>query len=133
MTLEAETTLPAVCWESCDVCPAIEDVLGCMDDSANNYNPDATVEPENACLYDLTVSVDASQTSFTGVTIAGTFNGWNNGSKPMSDDDGDGVYSITVSVGAGAQEYKFLGNGDWGLAESFRRHRVLHDGFRENM
>ena len=119
VTLEAETTLPAVCWESCDVCPAIEDVLGCMDDSANNYNPDATVEPENACLYDLTVSVDASQTSFTGVTIAGTFNGWNNGSNPMSDDDGDGVYSITVSVGAGAQEYKFLGNGDWGLAESF--------------
>ena len=119
VTLEAETTLPAVCWESCDVCPDIEDVLGCMDDSANNYNPDATVEPENSCLYDLTVSVDASQTSFTGVTIAGTFNGWNNGSNPMADDDGDGVYSITVSVGAGAQEYKFLGNGDWGLAESF--------------
>ena len=63
------------------------------------------------------MSVDASQTSFTGVTIAGTFNGWNNGSNPMSDDDGDGVYSITVSVGAGAQS-KFLGNGI-GPAESF--------------
>ena len=119
VTLEAETTLPAVCWESCDVCPAIEDVLGCMDETANNYNPDATVEPENACLYDLTLSVDISQTSFTGVTLAGTFNGWNNGSNPMADDDGDGVYNITVSVTAGAQEYKFLGNGDWGLAESF--------------
>ena len=68
VTFEAETTLPAVCWESCDVCPDIEDVLGCMDDSANNYNPDATVEPENSCLYDLTLSVDVSQTSFTGVT-----------------------------------------------------------------
>ena len=80
-----------------------------MDDAANNYNPDATVEPENSCSYDLTASVDISQTSFTGVYIAGTFNGWNNASNPMADDDGDGVYSITVSVGAGAQEYKFLG------------------------
>ena len=26
-------------WESCDVCPDM-DVLGCMDDSANNYNAD---------------------------------------------------------------------------------------------
>ena len=119
LTFDADVTLPAVCWESCDVCPDISDVLGCMDETANNYNPDATVEPENSCLYDLTVSVDISQTSFTGVTIAGTFNGWNNGSNPMSDDDGDGVYNITVSVTAGAQEYKFLGNGDWGLAESF--------------
>ena len=32
----------------------------------------------------------------------------------MDDSDGDGVYTITLSVGAGAQEYKFLGNGDWG-------------------
>ncbi len=119
VTLEAETTLPAVCWESCDVCPEIDDILGCMDESANNYNAEATVEPENSCLYDLTVSVDISQTTFTGVTLAGGFNGWNNGSNPMSDDDGDGVYSITVSVTAGAQEYKFLGNGDWALAESF--------------
>ena len=119
LTFDADVTLPAVCWESCDVCPDISDVLGCMDETANNYNADATVEPENSCLYDLTVSVDISQTSFTGVTIAGTFNGWNNGSNPMSDDDGDGVYSITVSVTAGAQEYKFLGNGDWGLAENF--------------
>ena len=119
LTLEANTTLPAVCWETCDACPSIDDVLGCMDESANNYNADATLEPENSCLYDLTVSVDISQTSFTGVTLAGGFNGWNNGSNPMSDDDGDGVYSITVSVTAGAQEYKFLANGDWGLAESF--------------
>ncbi len=117
--LEANTTMPAVCWESCDVCPEIDDVLGCMDESANNYNAEATVEPENSCLYDLTVSVDISQTSFTGVTLVGGFNGWNNGSNPMSDDDGDGIYSITVSVTAGAQEYKFLGNGDWALAENF--------------
>ena len=117
--LEAETTLPAVCWESCDVCPDISDVLGCMDATANNYNADATLEPENSCTYDLTLSVDASQTAFGSVSVAGGFNGWNNGSNFMDDSDGDGVYTITLSVGAGAQEYKFLGNGDWGVAESF--------------
>ena len=118
VALEAETTLPAVCWESCDVCPAIEDVLGCMDSSANNYNAEATAQPDNACLYDVTLSVDVSQTSFTSVSLAGTFNGWNNGSNFMND-NGDGTYSITVSMTAGAQEYKFLGNGDWGVAEQF--------------
>ncbi|MGB1364116.1 MAG: hypothetical protein ACPG56_05775 [Flavobacteriales bacterium] len=118
LTFDAETVLPAVCWESCDVCPDIEDVLGCMDSSANNYNAEATAQPDNACLYDVTLSVDVSQTSFTAVSLAGTFNGWNNGSNFMND-NGDGTYSITVSMTAGAQEYKFLGNGDWGVAEQF--------------
>ena len=119
LTFEAEEVLPAVCWESCDVCPDIEDVLGCMDEGANNYNPDATVEPDNACTYDLTLSVDASQTTFTSMSVAGAFNGWNQYSNFMDDSDGDGIYSVTLSVGAGAQEYKFLGDADWGVAESF--------------
>jgi hypothetical protein len=119
LTFDADVTLAAVCWESCDVCPDTSDVLGCMDSSANNYNAEATVEPENSCLYDVTLSVDASQTSFTSMTLAGTFNGWNNLSNPMDDSDGDGVYFVTVSMTAGNQEYKFLGNGDWGVAEVF--------------
>jgi len=119
LTFDADVTLAAVCWESCDVCPDTSDVLGCMDSSANNYNAEATVEPENSCLYDVTLSVDASQTSFTSMTLAGTFNGWNNLSNPMDDSDGDGVYTVTVSMTAGNQEYKFLGNGDWGVAEVF--------------
>ena len=119
LTFDAETVLDAVCWESCDVCPDIDDVLGCMDPSANNYNADATVEPENSCLYDVTLSVDASQTDFTSMSLAGTFNGWNNASNFMDDSDGDGTYTITVSMTAGAQEYKFIGNGDWAYAESF--------------
>ena len=90
LTFDAETVLDAVCWESCDVCPDIDDVLGCMDPSANNYNADATVEPENSCLYDVTLSVDASQTDFTSMSLAGTFNGWNNASNFMDDSDGDG-------------------------------------------
>ena len=113
-----EATLPVVCWNSCEACPAIDDVLGCMDSSANNYNPDATAQPENACLYDVTLSVDASQTSFSTMCLAGTFQGWNPGANPMTD-NGDGTFSITVSMGAGAQEYKFIGDCAWGGDEQF--------------
>jgi len=61
-----------------------------------------------------------SNESFDYVTIAGTFNGWNNGANPMNDDDGDGIYTITLQFPPNsAQEYKFLGNGNWGIAEVF--------------
>ena len=52
-----EATLPVVCWNSCDACPAIEDVLGCMDSSANNYNEEATAD-NGSCLYNTTFNVD---------------------------------------------------------------------------
>ena len=55
----------------------------------------------------------------TGVAWAGAINGWNNTSNPMSDDDMDGVYEVTISLPAGDHEYKFIQNADWGLAESF--------------
>ena len=71
-------------------------------------------------VVDVTFSVDVSNESFDYVTIAGTFNGWNNGANPMNDDDGDGIYTITLQFPPNsAQEYKFLGNGDWGIAELF--------------
>ncbi|MGB2229150.1 MAG: lamin tail domain-containing protein, partial [Flavobacteriales bacterium] len=71
-------------------------------------------------VVDVTFSVDVSNESFDYVTIAGTFNGWNNGANPMNDDDGDGIYTITLQFPPNsAQEYKFLGNGNWGIAELF--------------
>ena len=89
-----------------------------MDAAANNYNPDATVEPENTCQYDVTLTVDASQTTFATMCLAGTFQGWNPGANPMTD-NGDGTYTITVSMAAGAQEYKFIGDCAWGGDEQF--------------
>ena len=37
-----DVMLDAVCWNSCDACP--QDVLGCTDDAACNYNADATLD-----------------------------------------------------------------------------------------
>ena len=116
--MTGDAVLDPVGWNSCDLCPDTGDVLGCMDSAANNFNPDATVEPENTCLYDVTFAVDASQTSFATMCLAGTFQGWNPGANPMTD-NGDGTFSITVSMGAGAQEYKFIGDCAWGGDEQF--------------
>ena len=41
-------TVPTVCWESCDACPDI--ILGCTDESANNYDSSAN-EDDGSCTY----------------------------------------------------------------------------------
>ena len=40
--------VPVVCWESCEACPT--DIPGCMDETAENYNPNATMDDES-CIY----------------------------------------------------------------------------------
>ena len=115
ITVTDDLELPVVCWNSCEACP--EGVIGCMDANANNYNADATID--EGCTYDVTVSVDMAQTGFSSVSWAGTANGWNNFANFMDDSDGDGVFHITLSLPAGPNEYKFLANADWGLAEQF--------------
>ena len=49
LTLVDSVVLDTVCWESCEACPAV--VEGCTDSTANNYNPDATVD-NGTCEYD---------------------------------------------------------------------------------
>ena len=78
------------------------DFYGTCDGTCNdNTAPVSTV--------DITLSVDVSETSFTSMSMAGTVNGWNNTANFMDDSDGDGVYTITLSMELGNQEYKFSG------------------------
>jgi hypothetical protein len=52
------------------------------------------------------------------VDVAGTFNGWA-GSDQMTDTDGDGIYTITISgavIGSDI-EYKYRINGNWDTSE----------------
>ena len=92
--------------------------VGCADPTANNFT--SPCDLSLACSYDVVFSVDMNTTEgTTGVAWAGTINGWNNTSNPMSDDDMDGVYEVTISLPAGDHEYKFIQNADWGLAETF--------------
>jgi plastocyanin len=69
---------------------------------------------------DVTFSVDMSgQTvSAAGVHIAGSFNNWDPSATEMLDADGDGVYSVTLSLDQGSSyEYKFVNGDTWGSDE----------------
>jgi hypothetical protein len=86
---DVNTVLPVFCWNSCDACTQPVAITFSVDMNAS-------------CL-------DTSP----GVNLMGTATDWSNGS-PMSDDDGDGIWTITLNLSAGAYEYKFrVGAGGW--------------------
>ena len=78
--------------------------------------------PPPTVFYDVTFNVNMANedVSSDGVFLAGGAHfGWP-GDNPMSDDDGDGIWSITVNLAEGtAGNYTFLnGNcGDWSCKE----------------
>ena len=68
----------------------------------------------------LTLNVDMTYQSVSesGVHVAGSFQGWNPSSTQLSDDDGDNIYSVTISVDANSShEYKFINGNYWGADE----------------
>ena len=56
------------------------------------------------------VDADGNAVAVDSVFLAGQYNGWNGAANRMTDDDGDGVYDITVMMTGGSQEYKFVIN-----------------------
>ena len=83
---DADVTLPVVAYGSCTA--------------------DAPVQAVN---YNVTFSVDMNGVDLGGQTptINGTFNGWCGDCNPLTDDDGDGVWTTTLPLPAGDIEYKF--------------------------
>ncbi|MEE9296554.1 MAG: alpha-amylase family glycosyl hydrolase [Phycisphaerae bacterium] len=49
--------------------------------------------------------------SAQAVTLAGGFNGWNPDSRSLRDPDGDGTWNVTVLLGPGKHQYKFVLDG----------------------
>ncbi len=47
------------------------------------------------------------------VSVAGTFNDWTAGVKPMKDKKNDGNFSAVAILPKGKYEYKFVVNGVW--------------------
>ncbi|MFN5622212.1 MAG: T9SS type A sorting domain-containing protein [Flavobacteriales bacterium] len=86
---DANTVLPVFCWSSCDPCSQPVPVTFHVDMNAS--------------------CADTSP----GVNLMGTVADWATGA-PMSDDDGDGVWTLTLNLAAGNYEYKFrIGDGGW--------------------
>jgi len=84
LTVTADSILSEVCWESCSTC-----------DGA-------------ALQYSVTFQVDMQNLSgFTTPEVNGSFNGWCGGCFPLSDIDGDGIWTGTAMIPEGPQEFKF--------------------------
>ncbi len=47
------------------------------------------------------------------VFIAGSFNNWDPTDKEMTDKNGDGNFTATLTLGPGAHQYKFVIDGTW--------------------
>jgi hypothetical protein len=56
--------------------------------------------------------------AFTTVYVAGNFNGWSGDGNPMTDDDGDGIWTTEISILEGSYEYKFQLD-SWAAQEFF--------------
>jgi len=64
-----------------------------------------------------TYLADTSKTE-TAPFLNGTFNGWCGDCNPMTDEDGDGIYTITIPLDTGLYEWKFTAGG-WNDQEMF--------------
>ncbi|MEC8610506.1 MAG: hypothetical protein VXY06_02005, partial [Bacteroidota bacterium] len=70
---------------------------------------------------DVTFRVDMQyqQVSANGVHIAGSMQGWNPSSTTLSDNDGDGIWEVTLTLSENSSyEYKFINGASWGYDES---------------
>ncbi|MDC1063696.1 T9SS type A sorting domain-containing protein, partial [Flavobacteriales bacterium] len=82
---------------------------GCTDPLASNYDSTAVVD-DGSCLYATTFTVDMNcepAGSFGYVHLESPEFGWCGGCVPMTDADGDGVWSVTVDLDLGNFEYKY--------------------------
>jgi hypothetical protein len=94
LAISADVVLPIVCWGSCIDCAAT---------------------PAN---YTVVFQVDMNgQTGFTTPEVNGTFNSWCGNCTPMSDTDGDNIWSVAVTLPEGNYEYKFS-HDNWAGQES---------------
>lgn len=105
LIIEEDVILPTVCFEKCDPCVLTDSVYVTL-------------------MVDMTNEAAIEGISDLGIHVAGSFQGeagfggdWNPGATTMSDEDGDGIYAVTVYLPEGDYQYKFLNGNDWGLEE----------------
>ncbi len=55
--------------------------------------------------------------SASSVALAGDFNEWSTSATPLSDEDGDGIWTVVIALPAGSHEYKFVVNGGTWVAD----------------
>ena len=97
-----------------------DNIYGCMDTDAINYNPNAN-QDSGLCQYLAYFSVDISDIdvsgtdnngeSFYGVYLQGSFNDWCGLCNQMTDSNNDNIYETAVILSSGEYEYQYTING----------------------
>jgi len=84
------------------------------------YFDDVVTQVGTSAPVDITFSVDMNEYagSFTTVYVSGTMNDWAGDANPLADDDGDGVWTGTITMPTGGYEYKFTLD-NWAEQEDF--------------
>ena len=92
----SDIVLPVVCWGSCSSCAPAQTV-------------------------NVTFQVDMSQqTGFTTPELNGTFNNWCGNCNPMTDNNSDGVWEVTIPLNPGPYEFKFSAD-NWTSQETLNQ------------
>lgn len=94
LAVSGNTTLPEYCWNSCSVCSPATNTI------------------------DFSVDMSQYAPNFTTVYISGNFNGWSGNANPLSDPDGDEIWTTSLNLAAGTYEYKFTID-NWAAQEQF--------------
>ena len=101
-----------------DLLPCPPPTYGCGDPQAINYNPDAFFETDD-CVYNITFQLDLNGPHPPEIDIPevnSSVNGWCGSCWAMSDDDGNGVWEITVPMPQGQHLWKFSAD-EWEVQE----------------
>ena len=69
--------------------------------------PEPQVTPVDGGRYRVTFAYKPDRPA-KSINLAGTFNDWNSWTNPLTDPDGDGIYSTEAVVDAGEYRYKFV-------------------------
>ncbi len=83
--ITGDTVLPAVCWESCSEC----------------------IMPPDTSHVTFQVDMSRYNGTYTTPELNGTFNNWCGNCTPMSDQDGDDIWEVTVALTVPTIEFKF--------------------------
>ncbi|MFN4298659.1 MAG: hypothetical protein ACK4EX_02900 [Thermaurantimonas sp.] len=95
-----DTILPAVCFGSCNPCPA-------------------PPPPAPTSQVTFRVNLGSTPASPAGVHIAGNFQGWNPAATPMTFDSAGGFWKYTATLNEGDTiQYKFINGNAWGADET---------------
>ena len=90
------------------------------------FSPVQPICPNNLAEITFTLQADASQVK--SIAVVGDFNDWDPHLNPLTDDNGDGVWSATLKLEPGRYEYMFILNGDKWVPDP-QALRYVRDGF----